>query len=84
MDAKVTLSFNKTVIEDAKKFAAENDISLSRLIEFLLQKLTTSEYKSLEQIPVSEWVHVLSEGKADYQVQRSRKTSKAEFHESRK
>ena len=84
MDSKVTLSFNKAIIEQAKKFAADNDISLSRLIEFLLKKVTSSEYKSLEDLPVSEWVQLLSEGKADYHIQRNRKDSKKEYFESRK
>ncbi len=35
MNAKLTLSFNEEVINKAKKYAEENDISLSRLIEFL-------------------------------------------------
>ena len=34
MDTKVTLSFNETVINKAKKYAEKNNISLSRLVEF--------------------------------------------------
>lgn len=44
MDAKITLCFNEAVINKAKKFAEVNNISLSRLIEFLLQKITSSHY----------------------------------------
>ncbi|MEP7253328.1 MAG: DUF6364 family protein, partial [Ginsengibacter sp.] len=36
MDNKVTLSFDESVISRAKKYAEKNNISLSRLIEFLL------------------------------------------------
>jgi hypothetical protein len=36
MGAKVTLSFIQAVIDKAKKFAEANNISLSRMIEFLL------------------------------------------------
>jgi hypothetical protein len=42
MDAKVTLSFDEEVIVLAKEFAAKNNISLSRLTEFLLKKATTN------------------------------------------
>lgn len=64
MDAKVTLSFNKSVIEKAKKYADENNISLSRL-EFLLSKVTSKKYQSLEDLPISDWVSVVSEGAVD-------------------
>ena len=39
MDSKITLSFDQQVIEQAKEFAAANNISLSRLTEFLLSKV---------------------------------------------
>lgn len=35
MDSKVTLSFNGEIIGKAKRFAEQNNISLSRLTEFL-------------------------------------------------
>ncbi|HRH61362.1 MAG TPA: DUF6364 family protein, partial [Chitinophagaceae bacterium] len=35
MDAKITLSFNKEVITEAKKFAESHHMSLSRLTEYL-------------------------------------------------
>jgi hypothetical protein len=38
MDAKITLSFDETVIKKAKRYAENNNISLSRLTEFLLVK----------------------------------------------
>ena len=84
MDSKVTLSFNEEVINKAKKYAADNNISLSRLIEYLLTKITTKEYRSLEDLPISEWVNEVSEGQATYTVQRNRKASKKEFFESKK
>lgn len=84
MDAKVTLSFNEDVINKAKKYAADNNISLSRLIEFLLKKATSSDYKSIEQYPIAEWVSLIAEGKAEYQTKRSRKGSKSEFFASKK
>jgi hypothetical protein len=85
MDAKITLSFNEDVIERAKKLAEENNISLSRLMEFLLSKATTSSYKSLDELPVSEWVNMVSEGQVEYvRKPRSRKEMKKEYFDSRK
>lgn len=78
MDAKVTLHFNKDVIEKAKKFAAENNISLSRLTEFLYRKITTGNYQTLEEFPIAEWVNQVAEGEAVYK-HRNRKDSKTEF-----
>ena len=66
MDAKITLSFNESVIKNAKKFADANNISLSRLTEFLLNKVTSSSYKSLDELPVSDWVNMVSEGQVVY------------------
>jgi len=84
MDTKVTLSFNEEVIHRAKKYAAENDISLSRLIEFLLNKVTSDNYRSLEDYPIADWVNELAEGKAVYQTKRTRKGSKQEYFASKK
>lgn len=86
MDAKITLSFNEAVINKAKKFAAANNISLSRMIEFLLQKITSSQYQSLEEFPISNWVQQIAEGEAVYQTskKRTRKQAKSEFYKSRK
>ncbi len=83
MDTKLTLNFDKGVINKAKDFAAENNISLSRLTEFLYRKITTGSYKNLEELPISDWVHQVSEGEAVYK-KRSRKASKDEFYASKK
>jgi hypothetical protein len=84
MDSKVTLSFNQEVINKAKKYASENNISLSRLIEYLLTKLTTNEYRSLEDLPIADWVNEVAEGQAIYTINRNRKASKNKFFESKK
>jgi hypothetical protein len=86
MDTKVTLSFNEKVIEKAKKYAANNNVSLSRLVEFLLQIVTASNYQSLEDFPIADWVSKVSEGEATYHTkkQRTRKAAKSEFFESKK
>ena len=85
MDAKITLSFEESVIARAKKFADEHNMSLSRLMEFLLDKMTSKNYKSLEDIPVSEWVSKVAEGQAEYKIRKkSRKEMKNEYFKSRK
>jgi hypothetical protein len=62
MDVKITLSFDKEVIKKAKSFADANNISISRLTEFLCHQITTGHYKSLEALPISDWVNKLTEG----------------------
>ncbi len=85
MDAKVTLSFDKHVVEEAKELAATNNISLSRLTEFLLRKATTKTYKSLDDMPVSDWVSMVAEGQAEYITKKkSRATMKDEYLSSKK
>lgn len=85
MDAKITLSFNEDVIAKAKRYAEKNNISLSRLVEFLLAKTTASSYNSFEDFPISEWVSQVAEGEAVYQTKRkTRKASKAEYFSSKK
>ena len=84
MDAKITLSFDKEVIEKAKKYAESHNISLSRLTEFLLRQVTTGSYKTLEDLPVSDWVNQLAEGRTEYVTRkRSRKSTRKEYYNSR-
>lgn len=82
MDAKITLSFDEAVIIQAKEYAAANNISLSRLCEFLLSKVTASAstYPSLDELPVSSWVSMVAEGQAEYvRKPRTSKAAKAEY-----
>ena len=69
MDSKITLSFDEEVINKAKKYAEANNISLSRLTEFLLRKATTGHHTSLEDFPISDWVNMVAEGEVKYQRQ---------------
>jgi antitoxin component of RelBE/YafQ-DinJ toxin-antitoxin module len=66
MDTKLTLSFDAAVADRAKAFAEANNISLSRLIEFMLAKVTDKRYRSLDELPVSDWVGQVAEGEATY------------------
>ena len=85
MDAKITLSFDGTVIKKAKKYAENNNISLSRLTEFLLNKVTSNPYQSLEDFPIADWVSMVSEGEVVYQTKTKRnKDLKAEYFKSKK
>jgi len=83
MDAKITLAFDKEVIEKAKAYAAEHNISLSRLTEFLYQKITSGDFKELDQFPIADWVNQVAEGEIEYK-KRGRKALKDEFMKSRK
>ena len=85
MDAKITLSFNEAIATKAKRYADKNNVSLSRLVEFLLDKVTSSEYTSFEDFPVSNWVSQVAEGAATYQTKaRSRKSLEKEYYTSKK
>lgn len=85
MNAKITLSFNGAIANKAKRYAEKNNVSLSRLVEFLLDKVTSSGYNSFEEFPISDWVSQVAEGAATYQTKaRSRKSLKKEFYSSKK
>ena len=84
MDTKITLSFDAAVIEKAKKYAKKNNMSLSRLTEYLLRQITSNHYKTLEEFPISDWVNQVAEGEAEYLSKpRGRKAIKSEYYESR-
>ena len=84
MDAKITLSFDETVINKAKRYAEANGVSLSRLTEFLLNKVTSNNYRSLEDFPISDWVSMVGEGQAVYHTKAHKKNLKDEFFKSKK
>lgn len=84
MDSKVTLSFDASVIEKAKKYADSQGISLSRLTEVLLRRLTSGGYQNIEDFPVADWVQQLSEGEAKYvKTPKSSKALRAEMRDSK-
>jgi hypothetical protein len=78
MDTKLTLHFDKNVIERAKKFASANNISLSRLTEYLYRQIISGDYKTFEDLPVADWVNQIAKGKAVYK-RRNRKNTKDEY-----
>ena len=85
MDAKITLSFDQDVISKAKKFAVDNNISLSRLTEFVYRNMTTKNYKTIEDLPIADWVNMVAEGPVEYETKvRSNKDLKATYYKSKK
>ena len=52
MDTKLTLSLNKTIIEQAKTYAKSNKVSLSKLIESYLATLTNKNKSEIEITPL--------------------------------
>ena len=85
MDAKITLSFDKQIIEKAKRYAEAQNISLSRLMELLLDKITSNQYQSLEDFPVADWVNSVAEGKVSYKsTSKSRSSIKDEYKNRKK
>lgn len=85
MDAKITLSFDKKIIEKAKKYAESQNMSLSRLLEYLLDNITSKKYHDLEEFPISDWVNEVAEGQVIYMRKpRSRKSMKAEYKSRKK
>jgi Family of unknown function (DUF6364) len=87
MDNKITLSFDTEVIARAKAFAASQDISLSRLTEFLYDKITSSPkaYASLEDIPIADFISLVAEERAAYKTaNKSKKSQRDEYYSSKK
>ncbi len=68
MDAKLTLSLDNEIINNAKLFAEKHNISLSRLTEFLYRKLSENSYKNLEELPIADWVLEAAEGQVEYKT----------------
>jgi hypothetical protein len=61
MDTKLTLKLNQEIIEKAKVYASQKQVSLSRIIENYLNSLT-NETKSDNLIEISPFVKSLSNG----------------------
>ncbi|MDB5210550.1 MAG: hypothetical protein JWQ30_1377 [Sediminibacterium sp.] len=85
MDAKITLSFDAEIIEQAKKFAESNNISLSRLTEFLYRNITQKKYRSIEELPMADWISAVAEGQAVYITKhKTRAQQKDAFYKPKK
>lgn len=60
MNTKLTLQLDKSIIEKAKKYASEQDISLSRLVEAYLNSLTGEQKDN--DIEISAFVKSMASG----------------------
>ncbi len=60
MDAKLTLSLDTNIVTQAKTYAKNNNISLSRLIEYMLGKIVDKNNIALDALPVMDWVSELA------------------------
>lgn len=54
MDSKLTLKLDKEIIEQAKSYAKEHQVSLSKLIENYLQFIVAKKTESIEISPLVE------------------------------
>jgi hypothetical protein len=79
MDTKLTLHFDREVIIKAKEFAAANNISLSRLTEYIYRSITSGDYKTIEELPIADWVSRVAEGEPQY-LRRSRKHTRKDYY----
>ena len=84
MDAKITLSFDKKIIEKAKEFATQQNISLSRLTEYLYAQIIFGDYKTLDEMLVADWISILAEGQAEYKKSPSRKKMRSTYFDGKK
>lgn len=68
MDTKLTLKLDKSIIEKAKAYASDQQVSLSKLVENYLNSLTSNPTKT-DEIAISPFVKSLTNGStipADY------------------
>ena len=84
MDAKITLSFDAAVADKAKAFAESNNISLSRLVEYMLSKITDKRFRSIDELPVSDWVNAVAEGEVEYVRKNAARNVKKDYLASRR
>lgn len=82
MDAKLTLSFDADVIQNAKALAETTGLSLSRLTEMIFRKATEKKYANIYEMPISEWLMEFAEADVEYRTKpRSNKEMRTQQHE---
>ena len=70
MDKKLTLSLDKSIIENAKNYAKSNNISLSKLIESYLTTLTKRKRNSTEITPLVESLSDVKDAYTNYLIEK--------------
>lgn len=78
MNAKLTLSLDKEVIEKAKAYAKEQGISLSKMLENYLKVVTSKTERDKDEIEISPFVKSLAVPGLKY---RTDKQIKEEYYE---
>ncbi len=73
MDTKLTLRLKKRVIDQAKKYAADHETSLSKIIENYLAAITSESEEEEEISPLIKSLSGIIHLPADY-------NSKEDFH----
>ena len=69
MDTKLTLKFNKSIIDKAKEYAKDRNISLSKMVENYFRALTNRQNKEVEITPLVEsLMGVISLEETDYKI----------------
>jgi Family of unknown function (DUF6364) len=81
MDAKITLSFDGETITKAKLFAEKNNVSLSRITEIFWDKMIDEDSKTIDAMPVSDWVTELI-GATPVYVSKNKHVQYDEYYES--
>ncbi len=73
MDKKLTLSLNKRIIEQAKRYAKTNNTSLSKMIEAYFASLTSEdESQEIEITPLVESLSGVVSLPTDFDYKKSR------------
>ncbi|NBC58928.1 MAG: hypothetical protein GVY05_11675 [Bacteroidetes bacterium] len=62
MDTKLTLKLDQDVIEKAKQYASEKKMSLSRIVEFYFQSITSKN--KIDDFEISPFIKSISTGKS--------------------
>ena len=75
MNKRLTLSFDKDIIEKAKQYALKNNICLSQLTEYTFREMIAFDKK----FPIVDWVKKVSAGKPVYKNKTKQETRQLYF-----
>ncbi len=83
METAITLNVDENTVHAIEELAHRKGISMNKLAEVLFEKAAASQYQSIDELPVADWVLQLGEGKPEYNP-KTRKEIKEEYFESKK
>ena len=82
MDKKLTLSLNQEIIESAKRYAKNNNTSLSKMIESYFETLTkVDENENIKTTPLARSLRGVIELPDDFNYKESRSKYLKEKHQ---